>query len=478
MPRIQVNPSCIVEDDYFIPSTVLENLYAEEADPLYGWNWRLIPTPGLSTFSDTTGVSGRGLFQSDAIASGSIIQVFGGGVYKVDSNGAATALTGTVINTASPVEPVAFASSQTELAVLSEGRVYEITSTAVTQYTSALTGAGASGDLLDIAVANNRHLIAEDNSGRVWYSDPGDCQTIGGFFTAERDPDQVKALLVVGSNVLVFGSRKTEFWTPTSSTTEPFIQRQGYVLEVGIVGSRARGQIGGSAYWVGHDNTVRRWSGVGAEKISGHWLERKIASLTSANKSMVRITCHSWLGHDFVKVYLPGKGSFFFDATTGAWHRRRDLGDALTTDWSFDYFVEAFGNTYVQYLTNGVIYKLDNTVFKENSVAVRRVATALVSLKDPIQITNISVEGAAGVGLNASGVDEDDNPEIMLRASYDGHTFGDELTATIGAHAAYKHKAIFGSMGTFYPPIVKIEVAYSAAVGYTIYGLTYNEQVR
>lgn len=475
MPRIQVDPSCLVEEAFFIPSSHLENLYAEPADPRYGWDWRLIPTPGLTAFSDYTGGTiGRGLFQSDAIASGSIIGVYSTTVYKTDSAGVSTLLTGAIVNDS---KPAAWALSQTQAVLNSGGKVYTVTGTTVTDFTANLTAAGASGDIIDVAVVNNRHLYAEDNSGRFFYSAPGDATTIQGFFTAERDPDQTKGLLVVGGNLLAEGTRKTEVWTGTDSTTIPFIQRQGMVFEYGVIGSRARCQIGGAAYWVAHDNTIRKWSGAGAEEISEDWLVRQIDSLTLANKALVRLTAHNWRGHQFVKCFLPAKGSYFYNAKLGTWARRRDLGDELMKDWSFDYFVEAFGNIHVQKLANGRIYKLDGSVFKEDGVTVRRVATFLVQITKATPISNIVIEAQAGVGLDASGVDEDDNPKVMLRASYDGHTFGDELTAEIGTHAQYRRRAAFGSMGTFHPPIAKIEIAYSAAVGWTIYGLTYNEPV-
>lgn len=476
MARLPVDPSCVVEEAFSLPSSHLENLYAEPCDQRYGWEWRLIPTPGLTAFSDyTSGTIGRGCFQSDAIASGDIITVYTTDVRKTTSDGTTTAITGAISNDSLPI---AFALSQTQAVIASNGVPYTVTGSAVTSIAAALTGAGASGGIIDVAVVNNRHLYAEDNSGRIFYSDPGDAGTIGGFFTAERDPDQIKALLVVGSNLLAMGTRKTEVWTGTDSTSVPFIQRQGMVFEYGVIGQRSRCQIGSAAYWVAHDNTIRRWGGAGAEEISQDWIVRLIDSLTAANKALIRLTAHNWRGHEFVKCYIPGQGSFFFNAKNGTWHRRRDLGDELVVDWSYDYFVEAFGNRYCQNITTGRLFKLDGMVFKENSITVRRVATVLAPVKESRTIKNLLIEGQAGVGLNASGTDEDDDPEVMLRVSYDGHTFGDELRASIGTYANYKQRAVFGPQGTLTPPIAKMEIAYSAAVGWPIYGITYNEDVR
>lgn len=474
MPRIAIDPSCTVEESYALPSSHLENMYAEPADPRYGWDFRLIPTPGLTAFSDYTGGTiGRGCFQSDVISSGDIISIYTTTVYKTNSAGVSTLITGAIVDDG---KPIAFGLSQTQAVLNSGGSVYTVTGANVTNFTANLTAAGASGAIIDVAVINNRFLFAEDNSGRVFYSDPGAATTIGGFFTAERDPDQIRALLVVGSNLLAMGTRKTEVWTGTDSATVPFIQRQGMVFEYGVIGSRARAQIGGAAYWVAHDHTIRRWAGGIAEEISQDWLVRQIESLSLANKALVRVTAHNWRGHQFVKIFLPGKGSYFFNAKVGTWHRRRDLGDELMKEWSFDYFVEAFGNSYVQKLTNGRLYRLDAMVQTEDAISVRRVATFLIPVRDLTPVRNVVIEGQSGIGAS-TGNETNDNPMAMLRVSYDGHTFGDELTAEIGRIGAYRWRPVFGPQGTFLPPVAKLELAYSAAVPWTIYGATYNERV-
>lgn len=472
MVKIRWGANAYVEEAYDLPAINLENWYIEEAGDRPDWGARLVPTPGLVAFS-TGSTEGRGCFQSDAIASGSIIVVYDTVVKKVASNGTETTLTGSVTD---DDKAIAFALSQTQAVLNSGGNVYTVTGSNVTSFTANLTAAGASGAIIDVAVVNNRHLFAEDNSGRVFYSDPGAATTIPGFFTAERDPDQIKALLVVGSNLLAMGSRKTEVWTGTDSSTVPFIQRQGMVFEYGVLGSRARAQIGGAAYWAAHDNTVRRWAGGVADRISTHWLERQIASLTEANKALVRLTAHNWLGHQFVKLFLPGKGSYFFDALTGAWHRRKDIGDEVIT-WGYDYFVEAFGSTYCQQLTTGRLFRLDAGAFIEGSATVRRVTEALVPVSKSERVNSLIVEGQSGVGLPSVATQGWD-PLCMLRISHDGHTYGDEIQRQIGKAGEYRWRPVFGPLGTFRPPLVKLQLAYSDPVGWTVYGASVNEEIR
>lgn len=470
MPVIPFGRSAYVEESYGLPSVALENWYVEEAPDRPDWGLRLIPTPGLVSFS-TGGAKGRGCFQSDAVASGDVIACYATTLVRVNSAGAETAISGTVTD---DNEPVAWGASQVQLVVNTAGKVYTVTGSAVTEFTANITAAGASGPIIDVAVVNNRHLYVEGNSGRVFYSATGDATTIKGFFTAERDPDFTSGILVVSSNILVMGQRKTEFWTATDSDLTPFIQRNGYVYEYGVIGPRARAQLGGSAYWVAHDGKVMRWAG-GIDRISSHWIERMILSLALADRARVRVTAHSWTGHEFVSVTIPGKGTYVFDALTRAWHRRRDLGDELATAWGFDYFVEAFGRVYCQELSTGKLVRLDAGASKEDGATVRRVATALVPVREPARVRNLIIEGQAGVGAPGEAGELGD-PHCMLRWSLNGHVFEGEMQAPIGMAGDYNYRTIFGALGTFYPPLAKVELAYSAPVAWTVYGASYNER--
>lgn len=470
MPRIQLGANAYQEERYGLPNISLENWYAEEAPDRPDWKVRLVPSPGLVSFS-TGGNKGRGCYQSDAVASGDIIVVYDTLVRRVASNGAETTITGAVTDDSMPV---AWGASQTQLVINSGGAVYTVTGTNVTNFTANLTAAGASGAIIDVAVVNNRHLYAEDNSGRVFYSAPGDATTIEGFFTAERDPDLVAGLLVAGSNLIVFGRKKTEFWIGTGSDTIPFIQRSGYVYERGLISRRARAQIGGAGYWVGHQGHVWCWAD-GLRNIAPDWMVRRLVQLSAADKLLVRVTAHSWNGHDFVKVTIPGAGSYLYDAMTREWHRRRDIGDELFIDWSYDYFVEGFDRIYVQKVSTGKLLRLDVTSPLEDASPVRRVTEALVPVTERTRINNMIIEGQAGVGRESAVLDES-NPECMIRVSRDGHIFESEQRAAIGAQAQYSWRTVFGPQGTFVPPVAKVQLAYSSPVLWSVYGLTYNER--
>jgi len=470
MPSIQFGAEAYENESYGLAPIKLENWFAEETTDRSEWGHRLIPTPGLVSFSDNAQSTGRGCFQSDAIASGSIIQAFSTTVRRVDASGTSAGLTGSIVDDGKPIRS---ALSQAEAVLNSGGNAYQVTTGAVTDITAQLTGAGASGDIIDVAVLNSRHLYVEDNSGRLFYSAVGDCDNIEGFITAESDPDQLLAAMVVAGSLLLLGKRKTELWIGTSSATTPLIRRQGYILDVGIISSDAKCSTGGVGYWVGQDNTVYRWGGGAEVRISAHWMERSIQALSEDNKSKIRMSPHNWNGHKFVKVHIPTVGDFFFDTLTQRWHRRKDIA-VDDPHWGFDYFVEAFGSTFAQKRSNGLIYRLDNMIHTEGDSQVRRIATAHVPVSKVTDMRNVVVEGQSGVGLNAvsgQGVD----PKCILKIGYDGQTFVGEHTRDIGKHGEFRWRPVFGDMGQAKPPTVLLELAYSDPVGWSVYGASFNE---
>ena len=254
-----------------------------------------------------------------------IITVCGDTVLRTDRQQIETII-GTVVDDG---EPVAFSSSQTETVLVSGGRVYLVLLDEVIDFTDNIASAGASGDIIDVAVINSQHLYLEENSGRVFFSEPGDARTVTQFFTAEENPDNGRALLVVNSSILVLGSNTTELFTSTTSDITPFIRRNGNTLQVGVTNSKSRYELQGIAYWVGEDDVIYRWSGGREEIISPTWMNRALARLNEEARAAIYMNVHTWYEHRFMSVFIPGAGDYFYDQVTGAWHRRKSNSDAL-----------------------------------------------------------------------------------------------------------------------------------------------------
>ncbi len=469
MPKLAFDPNVYDNSAYNLPSSLLQNMFSEKADEPSGWPFRFVPTPGLKSFSLAVGATGRGCTQSDAVASGDIIKVFDTTVHRVDSVGTVTQITGAILNDGKPVR---FANSQSQVVLNSAGKVYTVTGSAVTEFTANLTAAGASGAIIGVAVINNRHLYVEDNSGRLFYSNPGDATTIAGFITAEKDPDQLRGVMVIGASVLLFGNKLTEVWRGTDSVTTPLIARSGFILKVGIISTDAKAQIGGVAYFIGNDGVKYEWAGGAERPISPSWMDVSVSSLSAADKAMVRLTAHDYDGRSFIKTHIPNKGDYLYGTKSRTLHKRKDLGDEVP-HWGFDYFVKAFGEVYVQRLSNGGLCKLDSGVSLEDGNPVRRVTSAIFSVDEPLRVNNVIIEGQPGVGLDiTSGLGSD--PVCNFRVAYDARIFNSPIQRQIGKFGEHRWRPVIGSLGTIKPPRVLIELSYGDPVGWVVYGITFN----
>lgn len=459
MQYIPLGANAYSADTYGLPAVVLENWYAEEAGDRVDRPYRLIPAPGLSSF--TTGLNGavRGLFQADGLLSGDIIAAAGLRVYRINSSG-----TETEVGTITGTDGVSFAGSQLDVVMTAGGTAYTVGASSIT----SITVGAASGDIVDCAEINQRHLFLEDGTGRFWWSDPSDPTTVQAtsFATAETEPDNLLAMHVYGDTVFLFGTASTEGWSSTGSTETPFVRRPGFSVNKGIIGRDAVASADFGLFLVADDGIVYRLDGMQPRRISTHSIERLIEDVATASRPNVRVSAHQWGGHTFMGLHLPGVGDYFFDVATQVWHRRRELN---VPRYLVHDFVERDGKVYAGDVTAGSLYRLDRDVYTHNSNAVRRVATALVPVEDgrPV-IANVTVELQGGVGLNAG---QGSDPKVMLRFSRDGRTWSSEIMRGFGKLGEFASRAIFGLLGRFHPPAMLLEIAVSDPVAATVTGL-------
>lgn len=465
--RIQFGANAYAHEYGGLNDLPLENFMAEAAPERPDTPFRLVPTPGLSSFSILGGAIGRGTFRSDGVISGDIIAVSGAAVYKINSAGAATPITGAVANDGLPVN---FAASQTPQLVMSAGgSVYTVSASAVT----AFSWTGPTGPITDVEEINQRHLYLEGGSGRVWYSAVANATSIGAtdFITAESEPDQLLAIHVIGDTVILFGTDTTELWRETGDPDIPLVRRPGGAIPKGIIGRDAKTQADFGVFMVGSDSIVYRLSDFQPQRISTHPIERKISRLSAANKAKVRLSAYEQDGHSFVHLHIPGAGDYFFDNNIGAWHRRKALGDEVQ-GYGFGHYVAAFGNVYALTLSSGALVRVDPDATLHVAEPIRRVCSVLVPIdRAPVRISSLVIYGQVrALDGNALGSD----PKGMLRVSRDGHTFGVELVRSLGKIGEWSKRLMFSPLGQATPPFVAFEFAISDPVLYFINGAELN----
>lgn len=149
-----------------------------------------------------------------------------------------------------------------------------------TQY---LTTVDVPDDLGAIAVAFlNSYIIVAPSSvasgfkGRFFWIEPGETFIRPlNFATAERSPDPIRGVRVVGDQAWFFGTATTEPWYATGDPEVPFLRSQGQVFERGVI-EGTDVQIKDSVIVVDADGAVYSISGAGPKRISTPSTEERL----------------------------------------------------------------------------------------------------------------------------------------------------------------------------------------------------------
>lgn len=137
-----------------------------------------------------------------------------------------------------------------------------ITDGILLQYTdgsSALVTVPTPDDIpfISLDVFNGYVLCVQNNSDRFYWIQPG-ATTVDGldFATAERFPDKILQVRVVGDEFWLLGERSIEVWRATGDGDAPFQRIEGRAFNFGIFGGTARLMKDTSILLAAQDGTV------------------------------------------------------------------------------------------------------------------------------------------------------------------------------------------------------------------------------
>lgn len=458
---------------YELAPVVLENWFAEPAPDNAIRNARLVPAPGL--VESDTGFSGigRALFRSDGVLSGDTIVHAGSTVYRVDIGSSVTALTGAIDGTDTPTQ---FAATQTpELVLVASGKVYLIGATAVTEITSGLTGAGATGAITSVTTLGQRFFFTEAGSGRVFYSDTADASTIDGFVTAESDPDEVRAVKSSGNTLWIFGSERTEAAYLTGDDSVPVAFRPAVAIPYGVLSSNAVADTTRGLFFVGSDARIYALGGGQPAPISTQPIVSLIEGLSDTTK--LRLHTYKHLNHEWLVLNIPGAGDFFYDIDAALWHTRPRNG---STESGVGPVVRAPSGVYcIDNVGTGntALLKIDADTFTNRGNLVTRRATALVPNDDAeLRVRAVSVECQAGVGLDGNGLGS--APQMFMEVAKDGRAFAAPISREVGRIGEFRRRVVFGPFGIMRPGIIAVRISVTDPVGLSVTGAFINPSVR
>lgn len=331
-------------------------------------------------------------------------------------------------------EPVCFTDNIHELLVVSGGRGYTVQKTTQTFAEIADTdfpNAARCGFL------DGYGLLVEKASGRFWFTDIDDFESISGvdFATAEGSPDDLVSLLVDHRELWLFGERSIEIWFNSGDATNPF-QRQQFI-ERGCKGAFSPAKLDNTVFWLGEDLMVYRADGFTPIRVSNHGIEQLISKTTVDPVGYA----YSHRGHAFYALNFPGELTVVYDASTQLWHRRQTKGQE---DCVYHYYAYFQGKHYVG---GDRLYTLEDEVYTHAGQELPKIRTI-----GPIRTNGFAIMPALTcvfeTGKNSDAVNA---AAVFLEISDNaGRTYGNRIQASLGTQGEYTTEVKFLGLGGFY----------------------------
>jgi len=211
-----------------------------------------------------------------------MIAVISGGVlYKVDSAGAVTEITGATITDGTTASFDEY-----------EAKGYFCNNSAILEWDysgntcALLTDVDAPTDATFCQFLDGYLVALRADSGRFEWSNV-DAPTVwdGEFATAEARPDNAQALFSRFGTLFIPGETTTEHWTTTGDTSSPFQRLSGAVTERGCLAKYSVTQIDNTYYYMDNERRVIRLAGYQPQVISNPY-DSEFQALTDVENAI------------------------------------------------------------------------------------------------------------------------------------------------------------------------------------------------
>jgi hypothetical protein len=265
------------------------------------------------------------------------------------------------------------------------------------------------------------------------------------FASAERAPDNLVALTVVGDELWLFG-------------------QAGRLYSKGCRSKDTVVVADNTAFWVGNDGIVYRGSAI-PQRVSDFGIEERIANTAPL---ALKAWTFTFEGHSFY-VLTTVDGTFAYDISTSEWAEFTSYG---RTGWRAHVGAMLPNGTVVAGDdTTGALWKLTRTTLTDNGDAILKLFTAgTPAAGKGFALDNVELDMATG--LATTGLD----PVIKMRRSRDGGlTWTNWRPASVGKSGNYGKRVTWRRLGHVAEPGIIMEFRMTDAAPWRISRLRGND---
>jgi hypothetical protein len=400
-------------------------------------NFSLIRTPGCSEYIDL-GVTGDG--RGGYSYPGYTICVIRDKIYLIDHSDISSTYLG-ALNTISGSIQWAENPSQIMLIDGTNGHVYDKSSKSISIITDPDFPTPKACTFKD-----GYGVVVESDTGKFFVSAVNDFTSWDAlsFTTAEYEPDNLVSCLSSHDSLFAFGEKTTQVYYNSGNSSFPFDNRPGTNMQIGCGATNSPAKGENIIFWLDQNGIVRKIDGYSQQIVSTRQIEYNISQFSTFSDARGFIYVQE--GHTFYVLIFPAERVVYvYDMSTDQWHKRNS--GSSEGPWRANWIVQDAGLILAGDYINGKIYKLDTSVFTDNSLPVKWTTTVQNINADRNMISHIMLEihFEGGTGL-VSGQGND--PIIWMQYSDDdGKTWSREKWGKIGKLGDYAKRVRFYNLG-------------------------------
>lgn len=310
-----------------------------------------------------------------------------------------------------------------------------------------------------VAFLAGRFVVNFAQQGRYYWSDVYDGLSWDAlnFSNAETSPDPLIAIWQSNGQLVLFGSRTTEFAGVSSSLDAAFASIKGTAMEWGLAAPFSVAK---------YDNTLAclmrgRMGQVMIAKLNGYVPQRistpDIEFIINGYSTVNDAVAYSYMlgGHAMYVINFPTAGfTWLYDGFTQIWTSLKSQG---TTRHRVQLTFSFLTFTIASDFANGLLYQITDQAYTDNGAQIE---SEIISenISDPdlnrFSVNKFRVDMQVGMGDNIV-----ERPQIGLSVSRDnGRTYGAEMLQDIGPIGDYSNVVEWNRLGVSRDVVFKLRM--------------------
>lgn len=259
------------------------------------------------------------------------------------------------------------------------------------------------------------------------------------FASAETGTDLLVGCVPLNRELWLFGEKTIEVWQNTGAPAFPF--ERIATIERGLCATFAKAKLDNSVFWIGEDGIAYRANGYSAARVSTRPIEQAFAT-----EELSECFCFGYEngGHAFFYTSFPNGKTRGYDASSGAWHRRKSFE---LERWRANTYAFAYGRHLLGDFTSGKLWELRDDVFTEGDdpIVSERKTQYLSKDGNYGRMSELEIVFNVGQGL-ATG--QGSSPLVDMCYSDDGgRTWTNWRQGSLGAVGEYGKRVRFHGLG-------------------------------